>query len=89
LDSERFDVVVQTLSSTGSRRGLLRILAGVTLLGLLTALPEPAATIARRRTTRHRHQAQPPHQHSTKTKTRTHAPHQRHAQHQANQDAHS
>lgn len=86
MDSERFDDIVQTLSAAGSRRGLLRILAVVPLLGLLTVRRGPAPTAARGRRTKHPPHAQA-HRHSTNA--RSDVQRQHHAQHHTNQDAHS
>src|SRR5688500_15347579 len=43
MDPVRFDTVVKTLSSSGTRRGLLRLLAAVPVAGGLLALIDPEA----------------------------------------------
>jgi hypothetical protein len=43
MDPVRFDTLIKTLSSTGTRRGLLRLLAAVPVAGGLLALGNPAS----------------------------------------------
>ncbi len=63
LDGRHFDSVVHTLTTTGTRRGLLRLLTGLPLAGALAAVLAPESE-ARRKTHRsqgHKRSAHPRH----------------------------
>ena len=59
MDSERFDRVAKTLAQTGTRRGVVRLLAVLPVAGVLAdRLAEDASAAGRRkrRKAKHRHQ---------------------------------
>jgi len=49
MDPHRFDRLARTVSTTGTRRGLLRLLAAVPVVGTVVTLREPAATRGKRK----------------------------------------
>src|SRR4051812_32665148 len=55
MDADTFDDVVKRLTASGSRRALLRLVAGIPILGLLATVVDDAAAATPRKASRHRH----------------------------------